>query len=313
MLMKRIFFVFFCLLFLAHRAAVAQELDARVEVNLTALSDADRQAFGNFKHDVEQYLNSNSWTTDFTGDRIRCSFQFNIGTNNGGDYTGQLFINSTRPLYKSTERTTMLNLLDGNVEFTYYLGQSLQHGNNFRPLESLLDFYAYLIIAQDYDSYKQEAGTMFYQQAQTIAVIANSASGTGWQEDMTSIGTYSRVGYVNDAMNANIRAFRDLIFMYHYDGLDLLSTKPDDARQAIGDAIDSLVTLKHESSAANSSVFLREFFESKYPELTDLARLFPDNVSIYFQKLEYLDPTHSEYYSDALTKIQNAAASGGGN
>ncbi len=41
----------------------------------------------------------------------------------------------------------MLNLLDANVEFTYYLGQALQHGNTFRPLESLLDFYAYLIIA----------------------------------------------------------------------------------------------------------------------------------------------------------------------
>jgi hypothetical protein len=188
----------------------------------------------------------------------------------------------------------------------------LQHGNNYRPLESLLDFYVYIIIGQDYDSYKAQGGTMYYQQAQTVAVIAQSAQGTGWAEDMTSIGTYSRVGYINDAMNANIRAFRDLIFMYHYDGLDLLSTKPDDAREGIGEAVDSLVTLKHESSAADRSVFLRAFFEAKYPELTDLSRLFPDNMSMYFQKLEYLDPTHSQYYQDAYTKIQNAAPSGGG-
>jgi hypothetical protein len=311
--MKHLLFLIVGIFIIAARPVLAQELDARVDLNLSALSDPDRQAFANFKHDVEQYLNANNWTTDFTGERIKCSLQFNIGTNNGGDYTGQLFINSTRPLYKSSERTTMINLLDANVEFTYYLGQALQHGNTFRPLESLLDFYAYLIIAQDYDSYKDQAGTIYYQQAQTTAVVANSAQGTGWQEDMTSIGTFSRVGYINDAMNANNRAFRDLIFMYHYDGLDLLSTSPDTARMAIGDAIDSLVTLKHESTAASRSVFLRAFFEAKYPELTDLSRLFPDNMSMYFQKLEYLDPTHSQYYQDAYTKIQNAAASGGGN
>ncbi len=96
--MKYIFLLFFCIFFFRVHPVVAQELDARVDLNLSALSDQDRQAFANFKHDVEQYLNSNNWTTDFTGDRIKCSFQFNIGTNNGGDYTGQLFINSTRPL-----------------------------------------------------------------------------------------------------------------------------------------------------------------------------------------------------------------------
>jgi hypothetical protein len=310
--MKHVFFFFFCISLLGARSVVAQELDARVDLNMQALSDADRQAFGNFVHDVQAYLNDNTWTTDFTGERIKCSFQFNILTNNGGDYTGQIFINSTRPLYKSTERTTMVNILDGNLEFTYYLGQALQHGNNYRPLESVLDFYVYLIIGLDYDSYKQEAGTLYFQQAQTIGVIANSASGTGWDEQVTLIGTYSRIGLINDALDANTRAFRDMMFIYHYDGLDLLSTKPDEARDGIGTAIDSLVTMKHESSAADRSVFLRAFFEAKYPELTDLARLFPDNVTIYFQKLSYLDPTHAQYYQDALTKIQNAAGSGGG-
>jgi hypothetical protein len=310
--MKRIIFLFVFILLAAARPALAQELDARVDLNLSALSDADRMSFANFKHDVEQYLNDNVWTTDFSGDRIKCSFQFNIAANNGGEYTGQLFINSTRPLYKSTERTTMADFFDASVDFTYYLGQSLQHGNNFRSLESLLDFYAYVIIAQDYDSYKEQAGTIYYQQAQTVAVVANSAQGTGWQEDVTSIGTYSRVGYINDALNANNRPFRDMIFEYHYDGLDQLSTKPDDARQAIGEAIDSLVTLKHESTAAGRSVFLRAFFEAKHPEFADLARLFPDNVTIYFQKLGFLDPTHQQYYQDALTKIQNAAAAAGG-
>ncbi len=291
--------------------AIAQELDAQVDLNISTLDVTDQQNFFTFKHDLEGYLNNYDWTSDFTGQRIRCSFQFNIVSDNGGTYTAQLFVNSTRPLYKSTQMTTMARFFDATVEFPYYRGQELEHGTNYRPLESLLDFYVYIILGLDYDSYKLEAGTPYFQQAQTIAVVANSAQGTGWQQDMTSIGTYTRVGYINDAMNANIRAFRDLIFMYHYDGLDLLSTKPDDARQAIGTVLDSLVTLKRESSAAERSVFLRAFFEAKYPELTDLARLFPDNLAIYFQKLGFLDPVHQTYYQDALTKMTQPASGEG--
>jgi len=63
------------------------------------------------------------------------------------------------------------------------------------------------------------------------------------------------------------------------------------------------------NSAAGRSVFLRAFFEAKYPELVDLARLFPDNLSIYFQKLGYLDPVHQNYYEQALAKAKQA---GGG-
>ena len=309
--MKQYIFLLAGLFLLVAHPILAQELDAQVDLNLSALSVADRQNFLDFKHDVEEYLNGYSWTTDFSGDRIRCSFQFNITGDNGGDYTAQLFVNSTRPLYKNTQMTTMARFFDANVEFPYYRGEALQHGTNFRQLESVLDFYVYIILGLDYDSYKLESGTPYFQDAQTIAVVANSAQGTGWQQDVTSIGTYTRVGYIDDALNATMRIFRDLIFMYHYDGLDLLSTKPDDATQAIGTALDSMVTLKRESPEPARSVFLRAFFEAKYPELTDLARLFPNNLSIYFQKLEYLDPVRQNYYQDALTKMTQASSGDG--
>jgi hypothetical protein len=302
--MKLSFLLFVGFIFIA-RTVAAQELDAQVNLNITSLSDDDRQTFAAFKHDVEMYLNDNAWTTSFTGDRIHCSFQFNILSDNGGDYTAQIFVTSTRPLYKSEEVTTMARFLDANVDFTYYRGEQLQHGNNYRPLESVIDYYVNIILALDYDSYKMQSGTPYFQQAQELAVIANSAQGTGWDRNVTSMGTFSRMGYITDALDANNRVFRDLMFMYHYDGLDLLNSKPSDAMAGIGNALDSLVYLKHDNSAAGRSVFLRSFFEAKYPELCDLSRLFPDNLQIYFQKLAYLDPSHQTYYDDALTKATN--------
>ncbi|HWF44766.1 MAG TPA: DUF4835 family protein [Candidatus Kapabacteria bacterium] len=308
--MKRFaFLLFLCVLVPLGRSLRAQELDAQISLNLSALNDQDRQAFQSFVHDLQGYINNYQWTTDFSGERIRCSFQFNIVTSNGTDYTAQLFVSSTRPLYKSDQVTTMARFFDGNLDFSYYRGQEFQHGNNYRPLESVIDYYVYIILGLDYDSYKRLEGTIYFQQAQEVSIVANAAQGNGWQRDVTSMGTFTRVGYIDDAMNVNNRAFRELIFNYHYYGLDLLVTKPDDARAAIGMTIDSLVTLKRQSSAASRSVYLRAFFESKYSELTDLARLFPDNVTVYFDKLGFLDPVHQNYYEEAKAKVQQ---SGGG-
>ncbi|MDP4243337.1 MAG: DUF4835 family protein [Bacteroidota bacterium] len=281
----------------------ADELDAQVNLNLSALSAQDRIAFDAFKHDLEGYINNYEWTTNFSGERIHCTFQFNIVSSNGSDYTAQLFVTSSRPLYKSDQVTTMARFFDPNCQFSYYRGQELQHGNSFRSLESVIDFYVYIVLGLDFDSYKLQSGTPYFQQAQQVAIVANAAKGPGWEQSVTSIGTYSRLGYIDDALNGNNRAFRDLIFQYHYNGLDLLVTKPDEARITIGTVIDSLVSLRRISSDAGRSVFLRAFFEAKNQELADLARLFPDNLTAYFQKLGFLDPVHQSYYEDARAKM----------
>jgi hypothetical protein len=303
--MKRLLFLSLFLTVVIARRAYCEELDAQVGINISALSVTERQNMETFKADVERYINNYEWTTNFTGDRIRCTFQFNIMSSNGGVYTAQLFVTSTRALYKSDQVTTMARFFDPGVEFAYYRGQELQHGNNYRPLESVLDYYVYVILGLDFDSYKAQSGTLYFQQAQQVSIIANAAKGTGWERNVTSIGTFSRVGYIDDAMSANNRGFRDLIFSYDYNGLDLLATKPDEARLTIGTVIDSLTTLRRLSSDAGRSVYLRAFFEAKYPEFADLARLFPDATAAYFQKLGFLDPVHQNYYDDARQKLSS--------
>src|SRR5438477_11693566 len=103
------------LLFFAFCGRVsAQELQCLVNLNLQNLSTDDRKNWETFKQDVEAYLNAFSWTTNFQGDKIHATFNFNILP------TGvQLFVQSKRPLYKSTEETVMARFLDGNVSFGY--------------------------------------------------------------------------------------------------------------------------------------------------------------------------------------------------
>ena len=249
--------------------ASAQELHCMVNVNLQNLSDEDRKNWDTFKQDVEAYLNAYSWTTNFTGDKIQATINFNILTTGA-----QVFVQSKRPMYKSAESTVMARFLDDKITFGYTRGQVLQHGMNYRDLESILDYYAYVIIGLDFDSYESNSGSAAFQQAQQIALVANAVpNATGWARLITSSGAFSRFGYIEDLMDAGTRSIRDIAWMYHYKVLDNISTKEDEARAQIGKVIDTLVTLKRSSSIIDRSVYYKTFFESKYTEFADFGKV----------------------------------------
>ena len=117
----RVFLLVLAALFCA-RISVAQELACKVTVNIQTLSEEERQIWQTFRADVEAYLNTYSWTTNFSGERIQCSVVFNITGSNGSDYTAQVFIQSNRPLNQSKELTTMARFLDDKVTFGYSRG-----------------------------------------------------------------------------------------------------------------------------------------------------------------------------------------------
>ncbi len=296
--MKRSAF-FILLLLLLGKSAPAQELNCQVSLNLQNLSDEQRKNWDTFKQDVEAYLNAYSWTTNFVGDKIQATINFNILPTGA-----QIFVQSKRPFYKSSESTIMARFFDDKVSFGYSRGQILQHGMNYRDFESILDYYAYIIIGLDFDSYEANSGSAAFQQAQQIALVANGSQNTvGWDRLITSSGAFSRFGYIEDVMNAGTRSIRDIAWMYHEQVLDNISTKPDDARMYMGKVIDTLITMKRGSSIIDRSVYYKTFFESKYTEFADFAKWYKDNKDLYFQKLEYLDPAHQNYYEEAKGKL----------
>ncbi|MEI8135407.1 MAG: DUF4835 family protein [bacterium] len=277
----------------------AQELQCIVNVNVQNLSTEERKNWETFKQDVEAYLNAFSWTTNFSGDKIQATINFNILSTGA-----QIFVQSKRPLFKSAETTVMARFYDDKVAFGYVRGQVLNHGVNYRDLESILDYYAYIIIGLDFESYEASTGSPAFQQAQQVALVANAAqNATGWDRVITSSGAFSRYGYIEDMVSAGSRPLRDVTWMYHYKVLDNLSTKEDEARTQLGTVIDTLVTMKRTSSILDRSVYFKTFLESKYTELADFGKWFKDNKELYFQKLLYLDPAHQNYFDEAKAKL----------
>ena len=297
--MKR--YLLILIFILLGRNVFAQELACKVSVNLQNLSDEERKNWDTFKQDVEAYLNAYSWTTNFQGEKIQATINFNILSSGA-----QIFVQSKRPMYKNSESTIMARFFDDKVSFGYSRGQVLQHGMNYRDLESILDYYAYIIIGLDFDSYESNSGSASFQQAQQITLIANAGkNGVGWDRIITSSGAFSRFGYIEDVMNANSRGIRDVSWAFHYKVLDNLTIKPDEARNEFAHVVDTLISMKRSSSVIDRSVYYKTFFESKYTEFADFGKLFKESKDLYFQKLEYLDPAHQNYYEQAKGKLED--------
>lgn len=281
----------------------AQELLCEVTVNTEKISSAQRENLRNFKTDVERYLNSNRWTTEDYGDeKIRCSFSFffQSGTDDGR-YTAQVFISSLRPIYSGndpTEKSTpILRILDEKFEFSYLPNQRMvQDDFQFDPLADFLDFYAYLIIGLDAETYTELSGTRYFQKALNICNLGqSSAFPAGWQQ---TSGSYSRFTIVDELMNSRYQPFRFAFYNYHFEGLDLLATQDQKGMETMLRSIEAIGDLRKKQDPR--SVLVKTFFDAKYQEIAEVFLRWP-NRDVY-QRLASADPLHQSTYMEYSTR-----------
>jgi hypothetical protein len=277
----------------------AQELDCEVTVNLERIPSAVRDNLRSFADDVRRYVNDTRWTTeDLGGERIKCTI--NIFFQSGpqeGRYTAQAFIGSQRPVYigndKSDRASQIIRVLDDRWEFTYVPNQRmLQDDFQFDALTDFLDYYAYLIIGLDLETYTELSGTRYFHKAQNICSQAMStAFGKDWQQ---TGATYSRSGLVDELLNAKYQPFRFSFFSYHFDGLDLLATEPAKGLETMLAAVEAIGELR--SKQDPRSMLIKTFFDAKYMEIAEAFQQYPDrNV---YRRFSTADPAHQSTYDE---------------
>ncbi len=275
---------------------IAQELNARVSVNYEKLETASKERLENFAKVIEDYLNQNKFTGDaWEGDPIDCSF--NIFFTSGSsdlNYSAQVVITSQRPIYKTNRNTLMLRIQDGKWKFNYEQNQILYFDPTvFDPLTSFLDFYAYLIIGFDMDSYEPLGGSEYFARAYDIAVLGSGSNADGWQLNSS---TYNRRALVEDLRDSDLQKFREDFFDYHYNGLDEYFTNKDKAQKNM---VKLILDLNKDLDKINRrSVLLRVFFNAKHAEIYQYLKDYPDKS--IFKILKKIDPPHISTYDKAL-------------
>ena len=276
-----------------------QELNCQVEVNADQVQAANKQVFKTLEEAINEYMNTNKFSNaQFSiNEKINCRLFFTIKEYNDNTMVGDLQIQSSRPVYNSTYTTTLINFKDTKIEFTYQENEPLifSENNMESNLTAILNFYAYMILAIDFDSFSPKGGDIFYEKAQNVVQMAQSSGESGWK---TFEDTKNRPSVLAAYTEPNTSIMRTLLYEYHRLGLDEMVLSPDKGRAKISSTLEYLNKIY---DVAPMSVGLSMFKDAKLDELVNLytkaSQTERDNA---YEILSNLYPTEN----DRLTKIK---------
>lgn len=273
--------------------ARAQEFRATVDVNSQQVEGTNRGVFESLKEQINTYMNETKFSdaTFSPTEKIECNIFLTVGEYADDRMKCDLQLQLIRPVYNSTYTTTLFNFKDTRVEFDYREGDPLtfnemQAENN---LTAILDFYAYLFLALDFDSFSPRGGERFYERAQTIVQQQQSSGEIGWRpfED-----TKNRASVLSSYTDGNTSAIRDMLYTYHRKGLDEMVTSPDKGRGAITESLSAVKTV---ADNAPMSVALSIFRDSKLDELVNVYSKAPETERTkVYDMLQPIYPTESK-------------------
>ncbi|RPI03568.1 MAG: DUF4835 family protein [Ignavibacteriae bacterium] len=295
--------VMFTLLAGAAPLLVSQELNCTVTVNMESIQSAQRGYLRTFAQDIERYMNNTKFSAeDLDGEKIQCSLDiFFSSATSDNRYVTQIAVSSQRPIYigndKSDRTTLVIRILDNKWSFTYTPNQRMNHDEMiFDPLTGFLDFYAYLIIGYDLETYVPMSGSACFQKAlNTVQLASNSSVAQDWQQSSAS---YTKYGITDELTSVKYNGFRTAFNNYHFDGIDLLATEKQKGLDNMLAAIESINEIRIRQNS--SSVVVKQFFDAKFREIAEAFQSYPDR-SVY-EKLSNFDQEHRSTYQEWKAK-----------
>jgi hypothetical protein len=253
----------------AFTIAVAQELNFKVTINADQIQTSDRTVFKDMERAFANFLNTRKWTGDSfkNYEKINCTMFLNISKMPSiGNFVANMQITVARPVYNSNYETVLFNFADREWEFEYIESLPLEYNDNtyITNLTSMLAYYAYIVLAMDYDSFSELGGNTFVQKALTVVNNAQSTNRVGWAALGSNRNRYSLVADLN---NQQMVELRKNTYRYHRLGLDLIDKSPDESRKIV---LEVLRNVKKVWTTYPNSILMISFFDSKSAELVNI-------------------------------------------
>lgn len=276
--MRLLLFILFTVFTL--QSLSAQVLKATVNVDFTHLPDDQQGNLLQLETKIEQYLNGYSWVEDEYETDVNCNVQVIIETlqkkTHEKIYRAQFLISS-----ESGEK-----FYDKTWEFTYESSFPLNHTKGqFDPLTYFLDYYAYLILAGELDTYALLLGTPLYEIALDIANQAMmSQYPRGWS---------TRIDELQQITSIRARSLREI----KPDFFEAMYLLAEGKKAEAGKFADKVFEgIEKTAKAQPNNRYLWSFFESHYREL---AQLF-DGQNQRLGLLTEYDSRHRETYREKI-------------
>lgn len=277
-----------------------QELKCNVQIVTQQVQGTNKQVFETLQSAIYEFMNNRVWTNNVFGieERIECNFYFNITEQMSADeFRGTLQIQSRRPVFNSNYNTTMLNYMDNDIHFNYLEFEPLEFDQNtyISELTSILAYYAYVIIALDYDSFSFEGGTPFWEAAEKIVDNAQNSARSGWKPfDDTS--HKNRYWLVKDFIDEDYAPCREFLYRYHRHGLDQMDARVVEGRAEIASDLELLQKVYRQKPDPFMQP-LHIIFDAKADEIVNVfSESFQEEKNRAHQILSEIDQANLKKY-----------------
>jgi hypothetical protein len=258
----------------------SQVLHAIVKLECDHLPNEDQRELEPFTSTIEDYINGYAWTEDEYETDITINIMVLIETvhKKGHErmYKAQFQINSS-----SDER-----FYDRTWEFPYQPGIFLEHDKSqFDPVSHFLDYYAYLILGGELDTYDTFLGSPYYEKALEIVnrgMLSNYSR--GWKE---------RLNYLQHIRDSRIRPLREAKPDF-FEAIYLL--EEGNRAEAQQFALKLIAGVEKAYKLQPNNKYLKQFFDAHY---RTLANIFRGSNEILTKLVTY-DSLHKEAYRNAM-------------
>jgi len=261
----------------------AQFAEVTIQMDVQRLNERERQDLLGLEEAIQHFYLSSPWEEDIADLNMyldmQLVFQASITIGNEVYYQAQVLISN-----RQDQRYFIRD-----AKFPYSPGRPVNLTPAFDQLASFLEFYAYLLIAGELDTYEILAGSPYYTRATSLAI-------QGENDPYVNQSWSGRLKVVERlSVNQDLRRAK----AYFYQAIDILAEEKPllvELRKALSLFYKSISTvIQREGQERYTSIFLSGHAEEiaemlalagMWQELEDMQVLNPDSERIYQSYLE---------------------------
>jgi len=259
----------------------AGDVRATVQVIIDKLPIEKQDRMRDFHKVIKSYVEQAPWLEESDkGDPIDISMQFfltDIPSNVEDRYRCELLVSGSDVQY-----------FDRRVRFPFQVGEQLVFNEQVvGPLTGVVNFYVYLIIANEFDKFNEFGGDIYYKKALNTAALGKFVRSEfifGWTE---------REELIKGIFTKEFKNFRKAKDLYFY-GLYVREENLEEARENVAQAIDRIVAVMEYKTKFEEP---QQFIDAHYIEIIHLFKSASNRNDI-FKKLIKIDREHKEQYEE---------------
>jgi len=247
-------------------------------------------------------VNERHWTqySYKIDERIECTIGITITQEVSSDeFKGKINLVLKRPVFGTSYLTNIMNYQDNDFEFQWQEGQPLEYNDNSfsSNLTATIAYYIYIFLGMDFDSFSPLGGNPYFEKAQNIVNMAQSAREKGWKayESMKN-----RYWLTENLMNSSYSNIRKAMYEYHRKGLDLMQDNMEKGRAGVLNSLEMLQRAHREKPR----LFLMQLvLEAKRDELINIfSQAAQMDKTKAVNILKEIDPSNANSYQKILTE-----------